>query len=394
MATWIDALASRSGPLLTAASHFAASHGLERDPPRGVSGLRTLSGLISCAQRDAEQDDNHFVAGAGAYLGLLLLDHLPGGAHVTNAGEHRLRLSAHGFFDPFAAVATALEAPDAPRALLEAVKLAEAEAAGSGPIARVADELMRTLADQPSVRLVRQFEHRMWLEVDGANVEVDLARVISVTRGESDAMLQYAVRRLCAALVREATPVLGWDAARERLFPRLVGRSFLSSLPNTQDLFLEPLGGEVWVTLVLRFRERARYVRRAEVDAWSDAGDVNVVPMTQAIENLARSCGAARFLQHATEHGPVVVAESRDGLDAARLVLPGLHEVLSATLGSSFVAAVPHRDTLLACPAEPPELVEELARRVDAAVKSAPHAIAPTLWLVTGPGRMRPLVRG
>ena len=156
MPTWIDAVASRSGPLFTAATQFAAVHGLDCDPPRGVFGLQALSKLISGARHttgaerpnnsintgggdDDDGDGGHgsddegerqFVAGAGAYLGLLLLDHLPNGAHVANGGEHRLRLSAHGFFDPFAAVADALNAHDAPRALLAAIKRAEAEADG------------------------------------------------------------------------------------------------------------------------------------------------------------------------------------------------------------------------------------------------------------------------
>mgnify|MGYP003438787139 CR=1 FL=1 len=118
MPTWIDALASRSGPLHTAATEFAAFYGLERDPPRGVGGLHALSRLINGARLerhevnedavDEDAVDRDFVTGAGAYLGLLLLDHLQDGSHVTSSGEHRLRLGEHGFFDPFAAVAKAL----------------------------------------------------------------------------------------------------------------------------------------------------------------------------------------------------------------------------------------------------------------------------------------------
>jgi hypothetical protein len=82
------------------------------------------------------------------------------------------------------------------------------------------------------------------------------------------------------------------------------------------------------------------------------------------------------------------VAESRDGLDAARLLLPGLYQVLAPTLGSRFIVATPHRDTLLACPVSPEPLVAELRARTDAAVRSAPHAISQRLWLVKGPGQL------
>ncbi|HEX4353391.1 MAG TPA: hypothetical protein VHZ95_10760 [Polyangiales bacterium] len=339
-------------------------------------------------QCDDDPDEERFVEGAGAYLGLLLLDHLPAGAHVANAGEHRLRLSCHGFFDPFAAVAVALDANDPPRALLDAVKLAEAEAAGSGPTARVVNELLAQLADRANLRVVQHFDRKLWLDLEGTRIELDLERIIEVARGESDAVLAHAVARLCASLTHESAPLIGWDAARSQLFPRLVGRKFVEGLPDPNDLHLLPLGSEVWETLVLRYRERARYVRRVEVETWSKDG---ALPKAQALHNLARCHERARFLQHATKDGPIVIAESRDGLDAARLLLPGLHEVLAPALGSPFIAAIPHRDTLLACPTEPPALVREFERRVDAAVRAAPHAIARTLWLVTGPGKFRPL---
>src|SRR5690349_5485072 len=70
VAFWIDALASRSGPLLHAATLFTAHHGLEPDPPRGIAGLGELSRLIRGAQTNLGSDDQtrEFLEGAGAYL--------------------------------------------------------------------------------------------------------------------------------------------------------------------------------------------------------------------------------------------------------------------------------------------------------------------------------------
>lgn len=396
MPTWIDAVASRSGPLHTAASQFAVIYGLEADPPRGVGGLCALSKLISDARadldhtdtEDPESEEREFVAGAGAYLGLLLLDHLPNGAHVAHSGEHRLRLSTHGFFDPFAAVASALNAHDAPRALLAAIQRAEAEAAGSGPVARVAGAVRSRLAELSHVSVLDQFDERMWLDVEGTRVELDLARVISSTQGESDALLAHAVDRLCSSLLREAGPLLTWEAARPLLFPRLLGKAFIDSLPDARDLHLRALAPDVWQALVLRFKDRARFVRRAEVEAWEAESQDSALPDQTALANLAQASAAARFLQHATLQGPIVVAESRDGLDAARLLLPGLYEVLAPALGPRFIVTTPHRDTLLACAVAPEPLVAELRARTDAAVRGAPHAISQRLWLVKGPGQI------
>ena len=51
-----------------------------------------------------EETDRRFVEGAGALLGVLLIDHLEGASYAARGALHRVRLGRHGFFDPFAAV--------------------------------------------------------------------------------------------------------------------------------------------------------------------------------------------------------------------------------------------------------------------------------------------------
>ena len=390
VALWIDALASRSGPLLNAASQFTVKNGLERDPPRGVEGLGLLSRLIRRAQSHLDDDESArmFLEGAGAYLALLLLDHFGNARHTSHAGQHRLRLGECGTFDPFAAVEHAFDSDDIRHTLLAELRLAESEAEGVTPTARVVAEVRRMLRDLPGLRRIEHFDRTVWVEVGDTRIELDLQRVVEVTRGESDLLLRAAVGRLCSSLTGEAARrwELPWSEARSRIYPRLVGPSFVEALPaDAADLQLERVGAELWETLIVRSRERARYVRRDEVLAWSKDG---AAPRLQALHNLAQASQQARFLQHDTEFGPIVIAQSRDGLDAARLLLPGLHGILAEPLGSPFLVAVPHRDTLLACARQPAALVEEMTRRVQSAARSAPHAISGRLWLVDGPGRV------
>jgi uncharacterized protein YtpQ (UPF0354 family) len=388
VAFWIDALASRSGPLLNAATLFAAHQGLEPDPPRGVAGLGELSRLIRRARTRLQDDEEsrRFLEGAGAYFAILLLDHWRDASHTSHAGSHRLRLGECGTFDPFAAVAHALDADDTQRTLLAELQAAESEAEGVSPTARVVAEVRRVLRERSEVRVLDHFDRTLWVEVHGSRIELDLARIVEVTRGESESILRSAVGRLCASLTGETarSSELPWSVAQTLIYPRLVGPSFASAVPvESVDLHLQRLGSEVWETLVLKTRERARYVRRVEVTDWSKDG---AAPRAQALQNLARASERARFLQHDTPHGPLVIAESRDGLDAARLLLPGLHEMLSGALGSPFLVAIPHRDTLLAAPNGPPALVAELKRRVQAAARSAPHAISAQLWVIRPQG--------
>jgi len=80
-----------------------------------------------------------------------------------------------------------------------------------------------------------------------------------------------------------------------------------------------------------------------------------------------------------TDAGPLVVARTGDGLDAARLLLPTLPDVLRPELGDAVVAAIPHRDVLYACPrADAP--IEALAARAADASARAPHPITARLF--------------
>jgi uncharacterized protein YtpQ (UPF0354 family) len=390
VASWIDALAFRSGPLKIAASHFAAAQGVESDPPRGAHGLSLITrAMREHWQSDLAADERTFVEGSGAYFALVLLDCF-GGAFEEHEGEHRLRVGEHGVVDPFASVARALQGDDVRRALLAEVSHAEEEAEGRGPISRVMCEARRQLESSGGFEVVRRFDRKLWVQSDVGTIELDFARIVDVARGESDAVLQAAVGRLCSALVpSEHAGMETWDDARDRILPRLVGTRFVEGLPNHgKDLHLLRLTSEVWVSLVLKYRKRARYVRRDEVDLWSRDG----APVrAQALHNLARASERARFLVHDTERGPLVIAQSRDGLDASRLLLPGLGTLLAHELGSPFVVSVPHRDTLLAVPAGDALLLAELRERTDEAALRAPHAISNTLFLLDETGKIREL---
>jgi uncharacterized protein YtpQ (UPF0354 family) len=368
-AGWVARIAHRAGPLAGAAG------ALGRELPRGTDGIRRLADAVEAfaARADAtEDDDRAFVESAAAALALLLIDHAGDGAHAAQDGVHRVRLGPHGFFDPFAAIDEALDA-DRPRASLAAsVARAEAEARGEGPIARV---VIALLAARPDLVVTHHFEHVLRFE---GGVEIDIGRVVAATCDRPEGV-SSAVERLVAALpggAADPRPALTWDEARPRLLPRLVGDVFLESLPERAPLALAPVAGDVRCALVVAYEGRARFVRNDELAGWSIPFEA---ARTHAIVNLeARSLGT-RFLAD----GALQVARSGDGLDAARLLLPALHDALAPRLGSPFLVAVPHRDVLIASPIA---AADALAARARDDAARAPHRISDTLLLVGGTG--------
>ena len=399
---WIDALRARGGPLVDVARRFLQEHGEPGSPlfPRGADGLASLADLIDrwCeVEEPAEEADRWFVEGAGSLLGLLLIDDAGDGGWASRDGVHRVRLGPRGYCDPFAIVESALEA-DEPRASLAlGVRRAEAEARGEGTVSRVVTAFEVALGRaHPGSSVREHFE--TYLRLD-SGVEVDLSRAVGATADQSAAAVAQAVDKLVAMLPGgDARETVDWNDARPRLLPRLICGEFLDSLRATSEhrieLWSRPVGHDAWLALVLSYGDRARYVRAEEVEAWGEdppgtaaagASD-DAGPMRAALENLAARSSSARLARIETTDGPLVIGRSGDGLDGSRLLLPGLHDVLAAELGSPLLVAAPHRDTLLACHAGSAATAEALRRRALDEARRAPHRITAGLFLLSPTG--------
>lgn len=382
------------GPLLAAAALFLEREGADvATLERGAPTLAWLARRIDLfAEREVSvRDEAAFVEGAGALLSAVLVDHVGLGAHVSRDGVHRVRLGTHGFFDPFVAIETALSANSARTALVAEIARAEAEAAALVGHGRVALAFERVLADvRPDLAIDDRFEGRLWLSTlesssdpQSAPVEVDLARVIALADGQSDGSVENAVKKLVAMLPGGEAPSLDRADAITRLLPRVVGPGF----DLRESLYSRLLPNGAHLCLTLAYDGRARFVRANELREWSLDADEAV---RLSLENLAKRSVRARFGRIDTFDGPVIVARTGDGLDSARLVLPGLVDVLAPELGEPFIAMVPHRDALLCCRADAPRSLETMAARACDDFARAPHRISDKPFLVDRAG-LRPL---
>lgn len=379
---WLNALEAAGGRLVPAARVFIDAQAPSTLAP-GTAGIRWLADTLEdFVDRDTDSmDDDRFVEGAGALLGLLLIEHLGGRAYERD-GCHRIQLGRFGWFDPFHTIQEALDAEEPRRCLADYLAMAEREAAQDGPVSRALRAFAERLArDRPDLDIASHFE----LTVDLSNgATVDLERLARVTREQETTAASEAAGRIISMLPgsasREVTP---WKEAASRLLPRLVSERFLSSLPAEQKLYAVSLGNDVYVTLQLRYGSRSRYVRRDEVEAWALERDA---ARQHAIDNLVNQSQALRL----EPIGDRLLRIRRgDGLDGARLLLPDLAARLASVDGAPWVAAAPHRDILLvACGSA----LEELFERAEDAVRRAPHPVSASLFAITPQGP-RPLPR-
>lgn len=382
----MEALRDRSGPFLDRALDFAAWKG-PTPFPVGALGIRKLAEHLEAFAHDeaaSPDDETRFIEGAGSMLAMLLLAHVGLGGHREEGKRHRLVLGRRGFFDPFAAVDDALDAKRPSAELARRVAVAEAEAGGSGPISRLVLAFELELAEQrPDLQIEQQFELELTLT---GNVAVDLRRIAATTEPDARSVREAAKKLATLLPGANGSPAIPWAEARDILLPRLVSTSFLAEIRNAHEaggaLAARALVGDLHVALVLGYEGRARYVREDEVATWI-VGEQGA--HDQALANLARRSVAARFSEVLTDAGVLVVARSGDGLDAARLLLPGLFDVLSRVLEGPIVVGVPHRDTLVAACARGSALEVLRARVTDDAAR-APHSISTGLFEVTREG--------
>ncbi len=362
------------GALAPVAAAFAARE-LGAEIPPGPEALVALARAIDrfAARSGASAaEESAFLEGAGAFLAMVLVSRL-GGSHVERAGVHRIRLGVAGFFDPFGAIDEALDTEPARAALVDAVALAEREAEGRGPIARVALAFERSLGElRDDLAIVGRFDRTLRV----GEAEVDLSRAIAATAGESDAAVASAARKLVEMLPGGAVTEISAEEARARVFPRLVGPRF--DLP----VLARSVADELRVAWVIAYEGRSRFVTERDLARWSwGVDDV----AAHAITNLAARSDRARLARVDTDEGPIVVARSGDGHDSARILLPALSETLAPEIGAPCLVAVPHRDALLAS-ADTPALARSLAARAADDHARAPHAISARVYRLAPDG--------
>jgi uncharacterized protein YtpQ (UPF0354 family) len=390
---WIESLRDRAQLYVDAARPL-----LRDDSERGLGGMKTLIASVDAwvfedsAHETVPLDEARFVEAAGAMLALLLLDHIGDGEQRSRDGKHRVKLGAFGFFDPFTTLTGAIEAKNPARYLRDCVEFAEREARGEGPVSRVVKAFARVLEEErPDMRIVDQFDARLWLasEAQGEEaIEVDLHRAVIATSDQRDSAVDQAVSKIAAMLPGGAyADGIPWDEAKTCLVPRIVASTFAPPSGSLDALATTSWIGGLRIALLLSFEGRSRFVRRNELDKWGVSFDD---ALRAALVVLAARSAGARWVHTETPDGTLVIAKSGDGLDAARVLLPAVYDVLSAALGRDVLIGLPHRDTLYACAGGSEDLERTLRAKVADDSARAPHRISEALFAL-GPDGLRPL---
>lgn len=358
------------GSFLRAAERVAHAFDLGRLAP-GKEGLATIARALIQAIDELDAldralpppphlEDDALIEGFGALLGLALAETL-GGETLENQNRHGIRFGRYGYFDPFMAVRSTLEADDPRETLAEYLDRASEEACGRGVIALA----YRCFADALRAEGIADDFEPMF----PTSAVLPSGEIVSLERLAQSSEQAPTIARHLARMLNRNVASLTDEQRATLVYPRLVGERFFEGLGEYRArLYAREFASGLWASLIAHYGDRARFLREDEVPD----------PELQerlALERLDRS---RRELKLEPE-GALYHLASRDGLDASRLLLPRLQRELESRIGEIVFVGVPHRDLLLA---SSDRCVLEAA--VESAYQRAPHPISSAVYTLTG----------
>ncbi len=130
---------------------------------------------------------------------------------------------------------------------------------------------------------------------------------------------------------------LNWERVESLVLPQLMPADFLQKL----ELASFEFGGGVVTGMVIDSEKAYSYVTQADLDRWGKTLDEVYAIAVDNLENRSRD------LETVAIPGQLIVVNTMDSFDAARILVPTLRVKFAEFLGSPFNFGVPNRDFLI-----------------------------------------------
>ena len=167
-----------------------------------------------------------------------------------------------------------------------------------------------------------------------------------------------------------------WEVAKERVRLQLMPAELIREGISVTY----PLLDQVVVSVVIDSPHGYAYVRHEDLAKW----DMSLFDLYEvACENLKQ---ASEGVEISFIDGPpaMIVLQTQDGYDAARVLLPEFRQFAAERLGSPFYAAIPNRDFLIMwAQTEDTSFHEHIKNQVRVDANSQSHPLTSTILVVT-----------
>ncbi len=162
------------------------------------------------------------------------------------------------------------------------------------------------------------------------------------------------------------------------LLPQLKDAAFVSDAAQQgAPLVSRPFADNLVVVYVADAPAAMRYITEADLRAqgWTPKQLDEV-----AVENLRERVAKTPFSQANQGMQTAIISATGDGYDAARILVPGLHDLLAQRLWGRLLFGIPTRDILVAIGDGDAEYVKQVAARVRNDYDSRPFPLSPHLY--------------
>ena len=170
-----------------------------------------------------------------------------------------------------------------------------------------------------------------------------------------------------------------WSVVKDRLRPQIMPAEFVEKLPIVHL----PLGEDVLIGIVLDSEAGYSYVRDDDAALWGRTAEELFDTAVANLSEASQQMPMAMF----PEPNLAIVIETKDGYDAARILLPGLREFVAEKLGEPFFAGIPNRDFLIMWSQDADEGFQTFCRqKIGEDAQQQDHPLSPRILVATTEG--------
>jgi hypothetical protein len=180
------------------------------------------------------------------------------------------------------------------------------------------------------------------LQARCGNVEADDGELRELVASHFNRMAQLAE-------LHGANDSPAWSIIQPRLRPQIMPAEFTRQVPIVHL----PLGAtaedgagedaDVLIGIALDSEAGYSYVRLEDAALWGRTPEELFETALENLKDASRELPMAMF----PEPNLAIVIETKDGYDAARILIPDLREFVAGKLGEPFFAGIPNRDFLI-----------------------------------------------
>lgn len=173
-----------------------------------------------------------------------------------------------------------------------------------------------------------------------------------------------------------------WETVKSKLLLQIMPTEFAAKTP----LLNFPLGDEVIIGIAIDDEKSYRYVTDKDLESWKVSDDE--VYQT-ALENLSEK---SKGIEMMVVPNNLIIVNTLDSFDAARILLPELRKFFTENLGTPFYFGIPNRDFLICFSADADEEMQQNIRnQIKSDVGERPYPLSKHTFIVDGKNEIKQL---